>query len=78
METATGTPPLDLPNRLKSERYLDPDGNTVFTEKYLIARGVCCGLGCRHCPYSPRHEAGNTELSDEVKACLKTASGPPS
>ena len=26
-------------------------GKYVFTEKFLIARGYCCGSGCRHCPY---------------------------
>ena len=24
----------------------------VFTEKFLLRRGYCCGSGCRHCPYS--------------------------
>jgi hypothetical protein len=24
----------------------------VFTEKYHLQRGFCCGNGCRHCPYS--------------------------
>lgn len=23
----------------------------VFTAKYLLNRGTCCGNGCRHCPY---------------------------
>jgi len=23
----------------------------VFTEKYHLQRGYCCGNGCRHCPY---------------------------
>lgn len=23
----------------------------VFTEAYHLARGICCGSGCRHCPY---------------------------
>ena len=27
------------------------NGNVVFTEKFLLERGYCCGLGCRHCPY---------------------------
>lgn len=32
--------------------YLNEDGLLVFTEKYLLARGYCCGSGCRHCPYN--------------------------
>jgi len=32
--------------------YIDPaTGFMVFTRKALLARGVCCGCGCRHCPY---------------------------
>ncbi|HUS01617.1 MAG TPA: DUF5522 domain-containing protein [Chitinophagaceae bacterium] len=31
--------------------YLDKKGLLVFTEKYLLQRGTCCGNGCRHCPY---------------------------
>jgi hypothetical protein len=23
----------------------------VFTERYHLKRGSCCGSGCRHCPY---------------------------
>lgn len=23
----------------------------VFTERYHLKRGTCCGSGCRHCPY---------------------------
>jgi len=32
--------------------YLDKNGLLVFTEKYLLQRGTCCGNGCRHCPYN--------------------------
>jgi hypothetical protein len=32
--------------------YLDPDtGYFVFTAVELLARGECCGRGCRHCPF---------------------------
>ena len=31
--------------------YIDENGLLVFTEKYLLQRGTCCGNGCRHCPY---------------------------
>lgn len=31
--------------------YLDKNGLLVFTERYLLQRGTCCGNGCRHCPY---------------------------
>lgn len=36
--------------------YLDPEtGASVFTREALLARGRCCGSGCRHCPFA--HEA---------------------
>lgn len=32
--------------------YTDPkSGYEVFTADFLSRRGVCCGTGCRHCPY---------------------------
>lgn len=32
--------------------YRDPiTGYRVLTAATLAARGTCCGLGCRHCPY---------------------------
>ncbi|MGC4059126.1 MAG: DUF5522 domain-containing protein [Chitinophagaceae bacterium] len=31
--------------------YFLPDGRMVFTEKYHLKRGYCCGSGCRHCPF---------------------------
>ncbi|WP_249219851.1 DUF5522 domain-containing protein [Chitinophaga sp. HK235] len=24
----------------------------VFTEKYHLDRGYCCGNGCKHCPFA--------------------------
>ncbi|MEI7629494.1 MAG: DUF5522 domain-containing protein [Bacteroidota bacterium] len=31
--------------------YIDENGLFVFTEKYHLEKGYCCGHGCRHCPY---------------------------
>jgi uncharacterized protein DUF5522 len=32
--------------------YPDPvSGNYCFTAAFLWELGVCCGSGCRHCPY---------------------------
>jgi hypothetical protein len=42
--------------------YLD-NGKVVFTELYHLNRGVCCGNGCLHCPFIPKHQKGNTKLS---------------
>ncbi|MBK9151004.1 MAG: hypothetical protein IPM26_08350 [Saprospiraceae bacterium] len=36
-------------------------GYYVFTAEFLLRRGYCCGSGCRHCPYEPRHKGpGNS------------------
>ena len=37
----------------------------VMTEEYHKRRGRCCGNGCLHCPYEPRHERGNTDLQEK-------------
>jgi hypothetical protein len=31
--------------------YINEDGFMVFTEKYHLEKGSCCGMGCLHCPY---------------------------
>ena len=46
--------------------YLE-DGKVIFTEKYHIDRGQCCGEKCRHCPYDPRHKKGAKELDKKKK-----------
>ena len=30
----------------------------IFTAHFHIARGQCCGNGCRHCPFDPKHKKG--------------------
>lgn len=32
--------------------YINEDGYIVFTERYHLERGYCCGSGCRHCPFN--------------------------
>jgi len=31
--------------------YYNEQGYMVLTESYHLERGVCCGNGCKHCPY---------------------------
>ncbi|MBL0233742.1 MAG: hypothetical protein IPQ08_08750 [Chitinophagaceae bacterium] len=31
--------------------YLNEEGFVVFTEKYHLEKGFCCGNGCLHCPF---------------------------
>jgi len=49
------------------ELYYLENGKVVFTPKYHIDRGYCCGSGCRHCPYEPKHIIGNIELENKTK-----------
>lgn len=37
-------------------------GLLVYTAAYHLKRGHCCGSGCRHCPFEPRHVEGNTKI----------------
>jgi hypothetical protein len=39
--------------------YVDKDGRYVFTAHFLLKRGACCGNGCLHCPYQPKHIKNN-------------------
>jgi hypothetical protein len=32
--------------------YFNEKGLMVFTAKYHLKRGYCCGSGCKHCPYT--------------------------
>ena len=38
-------------------------GLLVYTAAYHLKRGSCCGSGCRHCPYEPKHVAGNRNVA---------------
>jgi hypothetical protein len=31
--------------------YYSEQGYVVLTATYHLQKGVCCGNGCRHCPY---------------------------
>ena len=32
--------------------YYNEQGYMVLTEKFHLAKGFCCGNGCKHCPYN--------------------------
>lgn len=44
-----------------SDFYME-NGKKVMTEEYHLRRGYCCGSGCRHCPYEPKAQKGNTTI----------------
>jgi hypothetical protein len=49
----------DSPER--PDFYLE-NGLLVFTAAHHLKRGVCCGSGCRHCPYEPKHVEGSRRV----------------
>jgi hypothetical protein len=49
-------------NKLLSSHFYEENGRIVFTEEYHKTRGYCCGNNCRHCPYEPKVQKGNTYL----------------
>ena len=38
----------------------------IFTALAHIKRGQCCGSGCRHCPYTPKHTKGKVVLAEKL------------
>lgn len=42
------------------------DGRVVFTRSFHLRRGICCGSGCRHCPFTPRWTSGATAPTREL------------
>ncbi|NII24633.1 hypothetical protein HB364_06070 [Pseudoflavitalea sp. X16] len=49
--------------------YYNEQGYMVFTARYHLERGQCCGNGCLHCPYDYRNvpEPRRTELLNKRK-----------
>lgn len=43
--------------------YINENGMRVFTEEYHLRRGWCCGNGCKHCAFEPKHERGNKNVA---------------
>lgn len=48
--------------KLQNTDFYWQNGKMVMTESYHKKRGSCCGSGCLHCPYFPKHQKGNTNL----------------
>jgi hypothetical protein len=55
--------------------YINEEGLVVFTERYLMERGYCCGNGCKHCPYNYENvsEPKRSELRKAIKNQGKTS-----
>ena len=50
------------PKKLLPSYYYMEGERIIFTEEFHINRGSCCGNGCRHCPYEPKHTKGRRTL----------------
>ena len=46
--------------------YYTEGERVIFTALFHIKRGSCCGNGCRHCPYDPRHTKGKVVVSEKI------------
>ncbi|MCX8484902.1 MAG: DUF5522 domain-containing protein [Bacteroidia bacterium] len=55
-------PKVDKP--AEKDHYFE-NGFLVFTRDYHLKRGFCCGNGCRHCPYTPKHRKGVKEIAQD-------------
>lgn len=66
------TPASAVPSPEQPDSYVE-NGLLVYTAAYHLRRGSCCGSGCRHCPYEPRHVEGNTQVARERLSAAKTA-----
>ncbi len=57
--------------------YADPQtGYAVFTELGLLARGKCCGCGCRHCPFEHSNVPTGQRASRIQRAAMLLAEAP--
>jgi hypothetical protein len=37
----------------------------IFMALFHLERGQCCGNGCRHCPFEPKHKKGTVIVKDK-------------
>lgn len=52
---------------IEGEDFYREGAAIVFTARYHLRRGYCCGSGCRHCPYEAeggKRPAGEGEEGD--------------
>jgi hypothetical protein len=55
---------MDKKEFIENVHYYLDGGKVVFTEKYHLERGHCCGSkgGCKHCPYEPKGVKNNKNI----------------
>jgi uncharacterized protein DUF5522 len=45
--------------------YINDNGLIVFTKKYHLEKGYCCGMGCLHCPYEYQNVSEPKQNQDD-------------
>jgi hypothetical protein len=50
---------------IEGEDYYREGAALVFTARYHLRRGYCCGSGCRHCPFGDAAPAEEEEANVE-------------
>jgi 2-iminoacetate synthase ThiH len=54
----------------ESTHYYMEGERVIFTALFHINRGQCCGNGCRHCPYEPKHTKGKVVVAKEFRKLI--------
>lgn len=49
----------------EGKHYYREGDRIIFTALFHSNRGSCCGNGCRHCPYLPKHTKGIKKLDEK-------------
>ncbi len=50
---------------VEGEDFYREGAYVVFTARYHLRRGYCCGSGCRHCPYGEEAHEKSAEGKDD-------------
>jgi hypothetical protein len=57
--------PAERRELIEGEDYYREGAALVFTARYHLRRGYCCGSGCRHCPFGAAGAAEKEEANVE-------------
>jgi len=50
--------------------YYNENERVIFTTLFHIKRGQCCGNGCRHCPFTPKHKKGRVVVAEKFRKLI--------
>ena len=52
-------------NFIEGVHYYMEGERVIFMALFHLERGQCCGNGCRHCPFEPKHKKGTVIVKDK-------------